>query len=425
MVQRDGEAQAGNMTEAPQPPPDTGPRVGRDQMRDISTLRRPTEGTMVSGVAAGLARHFDVDPILVRVLFAALTLFGGAGLFLYAIAWLTIPTDDGYHSAASDLLRRDPERIMVAGLSIAAVVTVVTMIGTIGISAPNPVPVMLVSLAALAAVALVSRRSDRLDHAPPTSTTFPAPASTTQVLPVAARPPGPPPPTPSRKLHSSRLFWVTIAVTAIALGGVWFLDEAVYGEVPLSVYPGTALGIVAVALIVGAWYGRSRMLIAVGFIASLATTGAAIIGPGPHGERTYTPTTAAEVREEYQHGAGHITVHLEEVADLDRLDGRTIDIEGAVGQIRLIVPTSLDATITAQVDGGDIDGAPSVQDFDDGYQRAVLTPTDDGDPDITINLDLRFGEIEIYRFDCAGTSASAGQSTNEWIGDDRESAACN
>ncbi|MBA3309546.1 MAG: PspC domain-containing protein [Nocardioidaceae bacterium] len=424
------------MTETPQSPPGAGPRVNRDEMRDISTLRRPAD-PMVAGVAAGLARHFDIDPILVRVLFAALTLFGGAGVFLYVVGWLTIPAEDRTHSAASAWLRRDPERVMVAGLAIASVVAVITMIGAIGFSAPNPAPVVIVSLAALIAVALFSRRSSRLDQTPP-----PAPAAADRLghasapsqgtaAPAGGTPlggpaaPSPPPPAPPRERHSARLFWVTMAVIAIALGAIWFLDETVYDEVPLSVYPGAALGIVATALIVGAWYGRSRLLIVVGFVASLATIAAGIVGPGPHGERTYMPTTAAEVQAEYQHGVGRITVHLQNVADLEGLDGRTIDIEGTVGQIRLIVPTSLDATITADVVEADIDGAPSVQDLGDGDQQTVVIPTDDADPDVTINLDLRFGGIEVYRFDCPGSPASEGQITNEWIGDDREPAACN
>lgn len=57
-------------------------------------LRRAVADKKVAGVAAGLARHFDVDVTLVRLGFVALTLFGGSGLVLYAVAWLIMPVDD-------------------------------------------------------------------------------------------------------------------------------------------------------------------------------------------------------------------------------------------------------------------------------------------------------------------------------------------
>jgi phage shock protein PspC (stress-responsive transcriptional regulator) len=56
-------------------------------------LRRPVSGRYVGGVAAGLARWFAIDPLLVRVAFIVLTLFGGSGVLVYVVAWLVIPED--------------------------------------------------------------------------------------------------------------------------------------------------------------------------------------------------------------------------------------------------------------------------------------------------------------------------------------------
>ena len=50
---------------------------------------------MVAGVAAGIARALDVDPTLVRLLFALLTFAGGAGIALYLAAALLMPTEPG------------------------------------------------------------------------------------------------------------------------------------------------------------------------------------------------------------------------------------------------------------------------------------------------------------------------------------------
>ena len=83
------------------PPPDRGDGGG-DQGADPGpgpeaapgrTLRRSTDDRVVVGVAGGLGRYFDVDPILFRVLFATTAFFGGVGLLAYLLAWALIPEE--------------------------------------------------------------------------------------------------------------------------------------------------------------------------------------------------------------------------------------------------------------------------------------------------------------------------------------------
>lgn len=50
---------------------------------------------LVAGVSAGLARHLGVRVGLVRALFLALTLCGGAGILLYAWCWAFTPWSEG------------------------------------------------------------------------------------------------------------------------------------------------------------------------------------------------------------------------------------------------------------------------------------------------------------------------------------------
>ena len=55
------------------------------------SLDRPHEGRMIAGVATGIADYFDIDVVVVRILIVVLTLFGGAGIPLYAAGWLLMP----------------------------------------------------------------------------------------------------------------------------------------------------------------------------------------------------------------------------------------------------------------------------------------------------------------------------------------------
>jgi phage shock protein PspC (stress-responsive transcriptional regulator) len=48
---------------------------------------------MVVGVAGGIAQYVGVDPVLIRIIFVLLALFGGGGLLLYLICWLLIPEE--------------------------------------------------------------------------------------------------------------------------------------------------------------------------------------------------------------------------------------------------------------------------------------------------------------------------------------------
>ena len=56
-------------------------------------LYRRRKGRIVAGVCAGLAAYFGVDPNLIRLAFAVLTVFGGTGALLYLIAWAVIPEE--------------------------------------------------------------------------------------------------------------------------------------------------------------------------------------------------------------------------------------------------------------------------------------------------------------------------------------------
>lgn len=57
----------------------------------MKRIYRSNKHRVFAGVAGGLAEYFNIDPIIIRVLFLALTLGGGLGLFLYVCLWIVLP----------------------------------------------------------------------------------------------------------------------------------------------------------------------------------------------------------------------------------------------------------------------------------------------------------------------------------------------
>lgn len=54
-------------------------------------LYRDMDNAIVGGVAAGLGNYFDIDPVLIRVVFFALIFAGGSGFMIYILLWFAMP----------------------------------------------------------------------------------------------------------------------------------------------------------------------------------------------------------------------------------------------------------------------------------------------------------------------------------------------
>jgi phage shock protein C len=54
-------------------------------------LMRSRNERVIAGVCGGLAEYFNIDPVLVRVIFAVVTLMLGTGLLAYLILWVVVP----------------------------------------------------------------------------------------------------------------------------------------------------------------------------------------------------------------------------------------------------------------------------------------------------------------------------------------------
>jgi phage shock protein C len=54
------------------------------------------EGRMLCGVCAGIAKYFDLDPTVVRLVWAVASCFAFAGVIGYVAAALIIPEEPDY-----------------------------------------------------------------------------------------------------------------------------------------------------------------------------------------------------------------------------------------------------------------------------------------------------------------------------------------
>jgi phage shock protein PspC (stress-responsive transcriptional regulator) len=56
-------------------------------------LVRNTNDEMIAGVCSGIANYLNIDPVIVRLVFALMALAGGHGILVYLILWILMPTN--------------------------------------------------------------------------------------------------------------------------------------------------------------------------------------------------------------------------------------------------------------------------------------------------------------------------------------------
>ena len=54
---------------------------------------RTENDKMIAGVCGGIARYFNVDTTIVRLLFVLAVFLGGASPLIYLVLWLVMPSD--------------------------------------------------------------------------------------------------------------------------------------------------------------------------------------------------------------------------------------------------------------------------------------------------------------------------------------------
>ncbi|MFT4264992.1 MAG: PspC domain-containing protein [Nocardioides sp.] len=408
------------------PPEAPGPRVTRDEVKDLGRLVRTSsaspENRYVAGVAGGIARHLDIDPILVRIALVVGIFFGGAGLVVYGAGWLFMPDEeDGDAMIAVDQRSRNVVLWVAAGMAVLAVVGDVVggldfphwIIPTFVIVAvgvwlwdrrhgrhPSPDERTTQTLAAIDAAE--ARTREALAAAAATSDVATAAAyERAQLRTERALTRARERVTRAQQRRSSKrgplLFWFTLALVALAEGTLGVIDGA-GASVVAPAYPALALGIIGAMLVLGAFWGRAGGLILIGLITSavLGVSTAAHewgVDGGHYRSIEIAPASTASVEDDYTFRTGDFELDLTQVSDPRELGGRTIHVDGRLGQIVVRVPAGLDVSASAHVSGP---GAVEVLGSEDGGigQSRTVHSVGTG-ATLTIDADLRVGHIQI------------------------------
>ncbi|MEU8136244.1 PspC domain-containing protein [Streptodolium elevatio] len=390
-------------------------------------LHRPPHDRVVSGVCGGLGRHFGVDPVIFRVVFVVLALFGGLGVLLYGLGWLLMPADGQTAPLAREVLN---------GRGIGAAIPAIALTG-IGVGVffsyidngfDGAVPLLIVA-AIILYVAQQSTRRNLKAAGVETVATAPPAGVPPAAPPVADAPqaPGPPlapgpakwwraptgkspdRPAPSQEPKPRRprsyIAVATVSLAAVAGGVMWWLDTGTSADISVQAALAVVLAILAGGMLVGTFFGGGRWLILPSFaVAVLLSAVAAVTVPfvGPSGERTITPATAETVSASspYRMKFGEMRLDLTELDLTGRDPAEPVRVVATVGagNMQIYLPDDVRVIIEADVDLGNIDlpnGSSS------GYRPdrdAVLPPENGGPPRGTIALDLGVGvgNVEVF-----------------------------
>jgi phage shock protein PspC (stress-responsive transcriptional regulator) len=351
-------------------------------------LRRRTSDRVLGGVASGLGDYFNVDPLLIRITFVGLMIFGGAGLVLYVLAWLLVPAESHDRSLLEDFLRRlgggSGRTIGWIVFAIVAFVVIQAALRPGGYVAVGPgvdidSSALLAVAVVVAGVWLLRRRGQAA--APTVVAADAAPVSAT--APVVQGPP----------LPRSPLAWYVYAALLLAVGLLAIASQVAHRDVSPGQFFGVALTVMGIGLLVGAWWGRARILILWALLLlPVAVTASFITTPleGGIGDRRFAPVTVAELQSEYRSLGGRITLDLTDLTTSQETFHIMASV--AVGQLRVILPENASITLRTHVGAGDsvVLGEQEIgTSLDNRYVRHQLHAT-------TYVLDLSTGIGEVY-----------------------------
>lgn len=397
----------------------------QDTLREMWATRpsRPRQGRQVAGVAAAIARRYDIDPVLVRVGFVVAA-FSGIGAGLYIAGWILLPEEPA--DPAAPARGQSPRAIILIGLVIAAMIS-------LGSIFSGDADFLLPALAVAGLLFLLHRsRGNRTSEAPTTPTPAASAAAGPSLVkePVDGEQPSKPPawdplgvapfawdlPEPSPPQPpplAPRKLPVTLVTLGLALlaGAATAAVMLVTGTLSAAIVPtlfGVVLAVLGSGLVVGAFLRTGRGLIPFALLMTALTWGA-LAAPVERwdsgvSETTYRPANVNQIQPGYDQVAGRLELDLRAV-DL-AVPAGTIptavktDVSIGAGEVNVWVPRNADLTLKAEAGIGKVtfDGR------DQAGADSEITVTDDLGADgirsgrpLEITIDAGAGNVEVHR----------------------------
>jgi phage shock protein PspC (stress-responsive transcriptional regulator) len=421
------------------PPPESPQDFDPARLSTLLHARRSQDDRMLAGVCGGVGAYLGVDPVLLRVGFAVLTIFGGLGAVAYVALWLLLPEEGSDESIASQRSGRPEAELRTVVLVVAALLA----IGVLGGSAwflpfHIPWPIFI----AIGIWWFVSQRRRRYrrrwaGRRPGPHDPWAAgwkPGSYGRMDPSSARPdvappdqqpagdiptsgaddtatpdvdwsqpdplglytqsePSVPPPPPLPRPPS--LFWPTIGSALVAVGALALVD-LIHGGVAPAAYPLLGLGVVGLGLILGSVGARSRGLIPVGVLLAVGVVLASVAPDPRFGQVVATPQTGSDIQDSYELTAGEIDLDLTQVENVQDLN-RTIEMKVVTGHINVTVPAGVDVTVESRATAGDLKILGREADGTDPELAVAPGHPTDAAPDLVLDLQVGLGEVGVMQ----------------------------
>src|SRR3954451_12462403 len=353
------------MSDAPtlpqSPPPADPPPVPR-------RLTRSSSDKVLAGVAGGLGRYFDIDPIIFRIGFVVLTVAGGAGVLAYLAAWVLVPEDPVPGQAPADRGRA----ATIAGAPVSARARTVRLGHGLFFLAPP-----LIAIGVIAIVGVLLWHAAGGEHGG----------------------------TPAAKIGLALLLIVVAALGFVAVA----FGAALGGG---AVIAGLVIAIGG-ALVVSSFLGGRRWLVLPALVTAIPLGFVAAAGldvNGGVGDRDYQPTTVAELEDGYQLGIGQMRVGLTHV---DLPSGRTpLELDMGVATALLFVPDDVCVAPDVRVGAG----YARVLDRDNGgldvdWRQSPVEGA--GVKRLVIHGDVGVGEIQVVNGQSSFTDWEGGKQVDD------------
>ncbi|HUP16443.1 MAG TPA: PspC domain-containing protein [Acidimicrobiia bacterium] len=330
----------GPETPGSQNPGSSGPSWSRSA-HSTTELRRPREGRMVAGVAAGIADRVGVDRWVIRLAFLVLSFGGGSGILLYIAAWLLMPEEGQAESVGQKWANQANSTRPWIGVVFVLIAAAILFSNFPFFDGGLLFPTALLVIGILlyrGDLPGINWKPDPDKTAKPTSTetinamssNYDSPTITQPIAPVVVKPRTPPSP----------LGQITVGVTIIALGLLAAIDRVATSiDADPRHYFALAVVTLGLGVLVGTYFGRARWLIPFALLLVPVMVGTSIADAFDGTWETpqvVRPTDFAGLAATYERGAGELVIDLTDLP----WSGQTITFiaEVGVGELELRVP---------------------------------------------------------------------------------------